>query len=327
MASTACWLPARSAPVIGAAPRLSSSSASQQKTTTAVNASSKVSGAAAAAATAAPHLLRRRRRRGAYTTVVRAEYGHDIPDSPGGAGGQPGEASRLIMPGMDGFDANLVQTSRAGGGLGGGSSAVTMPGQFPGGYEAPPKPGSEKAAGEAFAPFRPPSQYLEGAALMDEDDQMSLLRLRQRAGNWYDLSPLFAKLMRSGFTTDDIFEETGIEPKEQSLWITWTASRGSLLTDPRFPKEKLAYFDDEYNGAPCLSHIQYLVAEKRSAAAEFVVDNQFNPDQTRELVKAFEMREAYQTQAKGFGTTPGECMAFKMWKDVQEVQRYQVRVA
>jgi len=233
----------------------------------------------------------------------------DIPDT-------AGPPSRLIVPGMDGFDPSLVS--------GAGRAPAKMPGQFPGGYDAPPKPGSEKAAGEEFAPFRPPSAYQAGATLMQEDDQMSLLRLRQRAGSWYDLSPLFAKLMRSGFTPDDIFDESGIEPKEQSLWITWAASRGSLVDDPRFPEEKLAYFNDEYNGAPTLSSIQYLVAEKRSAAAEFVVDNEFDQEQTKELVKAFEIRDAHQSQAKGFGSTPGECMAFKMWRDCQEVQRYQV---
>ena len=57
--------------------------------------------------------------------------------------------------------------------------------------------------------------------------------------------------------------------------------------------------------------------------AEFVVDNEFNPDQTKELVKSVEIRNAHETQAKGFGRSPGECLAFKMWRDVQEVQRWQ----
>jgi hypothetical protein len=152
---------------------------------------------------------------------------------------------------------------------------------------------------------------------------MALMRLRQRGGSWYQLAPLFERLKRSGMTPDDIFDEVGIEPKEQSLWVTWSLSRGSLAADPRFPDEKLAYFDNEYTGAPNLSHIQYLTAEKRSEAAEFVVDNEFDPDQTKELVKAYEIRTQMDSQARGFGTSPGECLAFKMWRDVQEVQRYQ----
>ena len=197
------------------------------------------------------------------------------------------------------------------------------PGSFPGGYDAPPKPGSEKAAGEAFAPYRPPSEYLDNAEeFMNEDDNMSLMRLRQRAGNWFQLAPLFPKLMRAGFMPDDIFDETGIEPKEQSLWATWTAARGSLVSDPRFPDEKLEYFTPEWN-AETLSAIQYLPSEKRAPFSEFVVDNEFNLEQTKELVKSVEIRAAHDSQAKGFGTGPGECMAFKMWRDVQEVQRYE----
>ena len=42
-----------------------------------------------------------------------------------------------------------------------------------------------------------------------------------------------------------------------------------------------------------------------------------------ELVKSVEIRNAHETQAKGFGRSPGECLAFKMWRDVQEVQRWQ----
>ena len=123
-------------------------------------------------------------------------------------------------------------------------------------------------------------------------------------------------------TPDDIFDETGVEPKEQSLWQTWTSARGSLAADPRFPEHKLEYFDQEWN-AYNLTHIQYLVAETRAAFAEFVVDNEFDPEQTKELVKSVEIRSAHSSQARGFGVSPGECLAFKMWRDVQEVQRYQ----
>ena len=256
-----------------------------------------------------------------------------IPDT-AGPGGFSG--SRLIVPGMEGSDPSYGDPSRnrppsipspsnPGGGRPAGppgSVGSNMPGQFPGGYEAPPKPGSERKAGEAFAPFRPPSEYLDQGDFAAEDDNMSLLRLRQRAGNWFDLAPLFPKLMRSGMTPDDIFDETGIEPREQSLWATWVASRGSLVADPRFPDEKLSYFDQEWN-AENLSHIQYLSSDLRASFAEFVVDNEFNPDQTKELVKSVEIRNAHDSQAKGFGRGPGECLAFKMWRDIQEVQRYQ----
>ena len=249
-------------------------------------------------------------------------------DDEGSIPPQQFSGSLLIVPGMEGFDSsygnpNAIKIPTPGNpGRDPPPGQSMKPGSFPGGYDAPPKPGSEKKEGEAFAPFRPPSEYLDQSELLQEDDQMSFMRLRQRAGNWFELAPLFPKLMRNGFTPDDIFDETGVEPKEQSLCTTWTASRGSLVTDPRFPDEKLSYFDQEWN-AENLSHIQYLPAEKRASFCEFVVDWEFTPDQTRELVESVEIRAANAGQAKGFGQCPGECLAFKMWRDVQEVQRYE----
>jgi hypothetical protein len=156
-------------------------------------------------------------------------------NGPGGFSG-----SKLIVPGMEGFDAgygNPNSGNKNSNPMGGRPGEGMKPGSFPGGYDAPPKPGSEKKEGEAFAPFRPPSEYLDQSELQQETDQMSFLRLRQRAGNWFELAPLFPKLMRNGFTPDDIFDETGVEPKEQSLWTTWTASRYVLRVSqiPKLP--------------------------------------------------------------------------------------------
>ena len=54
-----------------------------------------------------------------------------------------------------------------------------------------------------------------------------------------------------------------------------------------------------------------------------VVDNEFNLELTKAIVQCVQIRAAHDSQAKVFGTGPGECMAFKMWRDVQEVQRYE----
>ena len=291
--------------------------------------------AVASAPTARPG---QKRRTAASKRIPRAGYESDIPDTRGqpgrfGDGGrneQRDGGGGLILPGDDRFDEGMVKGIPSPNNPGGTNgfdprTGTGGPGQLPGGYEAPPKPGSEKDPNAAFAPFRPPSAYLDEdpEGFLKEDNQMSFLRIRNRAGMWYQLAPILPKLMRSGFLPDDIFDETGLEPREQSLWQTWTSTRGSLISDERFPNEKLSYFDDEHNGAPCLSSLQYLTNEERPAASEFVADQQFDPEQTKELIRAYEIRRANNSQAKGFGSTPGEIMAFKMWRDVQEVQRYE----
>ena len=39
--------------------------------------------------------------------------------------------------------------------------------------------------------------------------------------------------------------------------------------------------------------------------------------QAKELIRAYDIRKTRDSQAKGFGSTPGECLAFKIWRDVQ----------
>jgi len=228
--------------------------------------------------------------------------------------------SRLIVPGSPGYADGVFKTSNgehAG-------SRITMPGQaVGGGFASPPKPGVSREAGTAFAPFRPPSQFLDPAAVAEQDTTRMLMLLRQRGARWYELAPLIPVLMKRGMMPDEIFDETGVEPREQSLWLTWTSCRGSLVTDPAFPEELLGYFDDEYVGAPTLSVIMYFPSYKRTVAAEYIVSQKFNLEQAQELFKAYEIRLAHDTQARGFGSTPGEIMAFKLWRDAQELQRYQ----
>ena len=40
-------------------------------------------------------------------------------------------------------------------------------------------------------------------------------------------------------------------------------------------------------------------------------------------MKSYEIRESMDSIAKDFGRTPGECLAFKIWRDIQELQRYE----
>ena len=72
----------------------------------------------------------------------------------------------LILPGDDRYDAGMVKGIPSPSNPGGKSgfdprTGTGGPGQLPGGYEAPPKPGSEKDPNAAFAPFRPPSEFLD----------------------------------------------------------------------------------------------------------------------------------------------------------------------
>ena len=63
-----------------------------------------------------------------------------------------------------------------------------------GGYSEPPKPGAAKPADAAFAPFRPPSEYLDSAEVPEEDTERMLFLLRMRTGQGLTLVHFSAQL-------------------------------------------------------------------------------------------------------------------------------------
>ena len=240
------------------------------------------------------------------------------PGAPGGG---------LIMPGMDDFDASVVTRNP----LSGGGETSSTPGRGPvlthdGSMADPTKP-IPKVGGEltgAFEPYKPPTTF--DAAKADENDpERMLMMLRGRVGLWHTLAKYIRPLQQRGYQPNDLFDATGIEPKEQAQWMTWLACYASLKESPKFAENKLEYFNDEYVGAPNLSQIMYLPSAVRVAAAEFIVDNEFEEVQSRELVKAYEIRKANASTvvARSFNETPGDILAFKLYRDIQELQRYQ----
>lgn len=229
----------------------------------------------------------------------------------------------LVLPGMDGFDDSVVRTNP----LSGTSPAIRRPSgedEVRGPAGVIPKVGGELQG--AFEPFKPPETYETAKLTADEDDpDRMLMMMRQRAGLWHRLAKFIRPLNAKGFQPNDIFDATGIEPKEQAIWVTWLQCYASLKEGVKFPSEKLEYFNDEFRGAPNLSQIMYLPAAVRAEAAEFIVDNEFEELQSKELVKAYEIKRAgaQTVAARDFNSTPGDILAYKLYRDILELQRYQ----
>ena len=248
-----------------------------------------------------------------------------------GGASEGGNARRggggLIVPGMAGFDDVAVQRNpsqgaptggRGGGGGGGGG------GQRIGPAGVIPKVGG--ALQGAFEPYKPPETFDSAKVSDDENDPEFMLQLiRQRAGLWHKLATFIRPLQSRGYQPNDIFEACGIEPKEQALWVTWLQCYASLKDGAEFDNERLSYFDDEFRGAPNLSQIMYLPAKVRAQAAMFIVENEFEDVQSRELVKAYEIKRSNVNTiaARDFNDTPGDVLAYKLYRDILELQRYQ----
>ena len=69
----------------------------------------------------------------------------------------------------------------------------------------------------------------------------------------------------------------------------------------------------------------YLPAKVRAQAAMFIVENEFEDAQSRELVKAYEIKRSNVNTiaARDFNDTPGTLLAYKLYRDILELQRYQ----
>ena len=119
------------------------------------------------------------------------------------------------MPGMDGFDADAVVVQRNP--MSGGAATA---GERKGPAGVIPKVGGELQG--AYEPFKPPETYEAAKVSEDENDpERMMMLMRQRAGMWFTLAKFIRPLQAKGMTSTDIFDATGIEPKEQATWVVW----------------------------------------------------------------------------------------------------------
>ena len=106
--------------------------------------------------------------------------------------------------------------------------------------------------------FKPPPTFDDQKVTEDLDANQMVMMLSQRAGHWFQLAKYIPALQKMGYVPDRIFDETGIENKEQVLWQTWLATYASLKSSKEFPDELLSYFESEYSAAVLKSdqHLQ-----------------------------------------------------------------------
>ena len=128
----------------------------------------------------------------------------------------------MVLPGMDGFDADAVRTNPLSG-----TQTFSKPGgaSFAEGERKGPAGVIPKVGGElqgAFEQFKPPETFETAKVSAEEDDPDRMMMLmRSRAGTLHRLAKFIRPLNAKGFQPNDIFDVTGIEPKEQALWVTW----------------------------------------------------------------------------------------------------------
>ncbi|XP_023531170.1 rubisco accumulation factor 1.1, chloroplastic-like [Cucurbita pepo subsp. pepo] len=178
-----------------------------------------------------------------------------------------------------------------------------------------PSPSPLVAKPQVYQPFRPPpsplpSQYrsLDAAGKLDV--------LANRLGLWFEYAPLISSLIQEGFTPPTIEEITGIGGVQQNTLVVGAQVRESLVqtindADP----DLIAAFDT--GGAELLYEIRLLNAEKRAAAARYIVDNRLDGKGAQDLARAmkdFPRRRGDKGWESFNYDYPGDCLAFMHYR-------------
>lgn len=200
------------------------------------------------------------------------------------------------------------------------------PPQQPGGQTA------ESSVTGAIRSFRPPAGFLDAALRgedvsnfqEDEDMEAMLNRLKSQAGAWHDLAKLLPALARSGMDSAAVEEATGLERAYQNTWIVSASVYDSLKQSPEVPDEVVDYFGSE-GGEYLLYELRFLSVQQRVAPAVYIAENQLDQRESNILARAVKEHQRRLGDKMGFSAAPGDCLAFKYYRDALECKKEQER--
>lgn len=221
----------------------------------------------------------------------------------GGSNFDNNKSPKLVIPGEDG------PAKRPGGG------SLILPGGSSDGPKSPEAPGVAINQN-----FRPPPGFMNAA---DDDvpaeqnlsvDEM-LRNLQSQAGLWHQLAAYLPKLQREGIDGSIIEEMTGIDRRTQNMWVNSSMVYGSLRKSGEF--SDLKYFDQP-GGENLLHELRFLSASQRVSTAKYIAENQLDDKESVILARAVKEQERRKGEREGFSDSPGDCLAFKYYRDALE---------
>ena len=151
---------------------------------------------------------------------------------------------------------------------------------------------------------------------LDPETCQALLQLlRRKEQTWVDWGKACQQLQRSGYSSVQIFEETGLEPIQQNQVIV-AAQVWDSIVPLGMPPSVQAYF--QQRGSDLLYELRSLTPPQRLQAASFAQERQFDADQTRALAKAYREFQQLRERPPGFRDHPGDALAYQYWRWARE---------
>jgi hypothetical protein len=165
----------------------------------------------------------------------------------------------------------------------------------------------------------PPSP--EDLAPKDQAHQDMIQSLRRKEGNWVTWGKACQTLQKSGYSQQQIFEETGFEPIQQNQIIVAAQVYGTLETGGA-AADVLARF--EKTGSDSLYELRVLTQPERVAAATLIVERGLDSEGAAEVTKGLKDFARFKA-APEFADYPSDAIAHYYWKLARQQGDLQAR--
>lgn len=226
---------------------------------------------------------------------------------------------RMNQPGFDLGDANMDRRK------------LIIPGQKVQGPSKGAGPGivgfvQEGEGAEGRNKFTLPKNFMDrapGQILEEEESAYSiddmLTILTERTDQWHRLADFITRLKKEGVGSEIIDEVTGINALEQNLWVV-SSNVYKTLEDRSVSEDVLGYFSSP-DAEKLLYPLRVMTAEDRQICAEYLYEQQLDEKQSEMLIRAMREHARRRHDNGEFQYTPGDCLAYKYYRDALEETR------
>jgi len=158
--------------------------------------------------------------------------------------------------------------------------------------------------------------------ISEAEAQEMLRSLLHKEGTWVEWGQTCQKLQKAGYSTQQIFEDTGFQNSQQNMVIVASQVYNNLVRDGVAP-EALEYFKGPRSDV--LHEFRLLNQEQRVEAANLAYEKQLNIDGAHLVTKAMRDVSRMSQLPESFTNHPGDWVAYLSWKRAQSQKDLQQR--
>lgn len=254
----------------------------------------------------------------------------------GGCAARKGARAGGVQAAQRGSSVRMMSAGFPGAGDGGGDRRrLILPSQKIG-MDRPSKgagPGivgfvQEGPGAEDRNKFLLPKNFMDRSPGQDKEDEETSLGvedmltiLTERTDVWHSLAKYIVQLKSDGIGSEIIDDVAGINSLEQNLYVVGSNVYGTL--EERKCDESLLQYYSSSGAEKFLYPLRVMTAEDRQTCAEYICEQGLDEKQCEQLVRAMRehARRTYDSDRLLFEYTPGDCLAYKYYRDALEETR------